>query len=368
MAKKWLSIQAKQIGEEKVAEVRIYDEIGFWGTTAKSFVEELDAAAVDASKIVVSINSPGGNVFDAFAIYNALMRHKLPVETRADGVAASAASLVFMAGDERIMPENAILMAHNAWIITAGTADELRNTAEMMDKARDGIVAAYRRSGLADEKIIELMDATTWMDALEAQSMGFCTLIEEPVTLAASADCVDILEKLDGAPSEFVAKLRAQVQGADDSRSSSPASDPVPESEREPVPESTPAAPQDAAAIAAQIYAQSRERGIPQLAEAVVLSGGLGGSDEATARLDAAEQIAVLCASVKLQDKAAEFVAAGLSVEQVRARLFEHVVTAADSIEISNLQRDHPSNSPSVPERSGPNPQAIYAKRKALSA
>ncbi|MDH4869142.1 Clp protease ClpP [Alcaligenes nematophilus] len=368
MAKKWLSIQAKQIGEEKVAEVRIYDEIGFWGTTAKSFVEELDAAAVDATKIVVSINSPGGNVFDAFAIYNALMRHKLPVETRADGVAASAASLVFMAGDERIMPENAILMVHNAWIITAGTADELRNTAEMMDKARDGIVAAYRRSGLTDEKIIELMDATTWMDALEAQSMGFCSLIEEPVKLAASADCVDILEKLDGAPSEFVAKLRAQVQGADDSKPSSTTSGPAPESGREPAPESTPAAARDAAVIAAQIYAQSRERGIPQLAEAVLLSGGLGGADEATARLDAAEQIAVLCASVKLQDKAAEFVAAGLSVEQVRARLFEHVVTAADSIEISNLQRDHPSNSSSVPERSGPNPQAIYAKRKALSA
>lgn len=365
MAKKWLSIQAKQIGEEKVAEVRIYDEIGFWGTTAKSFVQELDAAAADATKIVVSINSPGGNVFDAFAIYNALMRHKLPVETRVDGVAASAASLVFMAGDERIMPENAMLMIHNAWIITAGTADEIRKTAEMMDKARDGIVAAYRRSGLADEKIIELMDATTWMDALEAQSMGFCSLIEEPVKLAASADCVDILEKLGGAPSEFVATLRAQVEGEGEQQPSSSTPDPVVEPKQEP---STPAAPQDASTIAAQIYAQSRERGIPQLAEAVLLSGGLGGVDAATARLEAAEQIAVLCASVKLQDKAAEFVAAGLSVEQVRARLFEHVVTAADSIDISNLQRDHPSNSPSVPERSGPNPQAIYAKRKALSA
>ncbi|WP_368928623.1 head maturation protease, ClpP-related [Alcaligenes faecalis] len=365
MAKKWLSIQAKQIGEEKVAEVRIYDEIGFWGTTAKSFVQDLDAAAADATKIVVSINSPGGNVFDAFAIYNALMRHKLPVETRVDGVAASAASLVFMAGDERIMPENAMLMVHNAWIITAGTADEIRKTAEMMDKARDGIVAAYRRSGLADEKIIELMDATTWMDALEAQSMGFCSLIEEPVKLAASADCVDILEKLGGAPSEFVATLRAQVEGEGEQQPSSSAPDPVVEPNQEP---STPAALQDASTIAAQIYAQSRERGIPQLAEAVLLSGGLGGADAATARLEAAEQIAVLCASVKLQDKAAEFVAAGLSVEQVRARLFEHVVSAADSIQISNLQRDQAPNNSSVPERSGPNPQAIYAKRKALSA
>lgn len=368
MAKKWLSIQAKQIGEEKVAEVRIYDEIGFWGTTAKSFVQDLDVAAADATKIVVSINSPGGDVFDAFAIYNALMRHKLPVETRVDGVAASAASLVFMAGDERIMPENAMLMIHNAWIITGGTADELRKTAEMMDKARDGIVAAYRRSGLADEKVIELMDATTWMDALEAQSMGFCSLIEEPVKLAASAECVDILEKLGGAPSELVATLRAQVEGKGEQQPSNSTPDPAGEPKQEPAHKSPPAVPQDASTIAAQIYAQSRERGIPQLAEAVLLSGGLGGAAEATARLDAAEQIAVLCASVKLQDKAAEFVAAGLSAEQVRARLFEHVVTAADSIEISNLQRDHPSNSSSAPERSGPNHQAIYAKRKALSA
>lgn len=374
MAKKWLSIQAKQIGEEKVAEVRIYDEIGFWGTTAKSFVQDLEAAAENASRIVVSINSPGGNVFDAFAIFNALMRHKLPVETRVDGVAASAASLVFMAGDERIMPENAMLMIHNAWIITAGTADELRNTAEMMDKARDGIVSAYRRSGLADEKIIEMMDATTWMDALEAQSMGFCSLIEDPVALVASADSVDILERLEGVPSDLVAKLRAQAAGPGDEPEPAPTPDASPEPEPEPEPEPgpgpgpTPPAPQDAAALAAQIYAQSRERGIPQLAEAVLLSGGLAGPDAAIARLDEAEQIATLCASVKLQDKAAGFITAGLSAEQVRARLFEHVVSAADSIQISSLQRDQPPNQSSVPERSGPNPQAIYANRKAFSA
>jgi ATP-dependent protease ClpP protease subunit len=358
MAKKWLSIQAKQIGEEKVAEVRIYDEIGFWGVTAKSFVQDLDAVAADATKIIVSINSPGGNVFDAFAIYNALIRHKLPVETRVDGVAASAASLIFMAGDERIMPENAMLMIHNAWIITAGTADELRNTAEMMDKARDGIVSAYRRSGLADEKIIEMMDATTWMDALEAQSMGFCSLIEDPVALAASTACVDILERLEGVPSDFVATLRGQVD--------EPGEAPVPALEPEPQP--APPVPQDAGALAAQVYAQSRERGISQLAEAVLLSGGLAGADAANARLDAAEQIATLCASVKLQDKAAEFVAAGLSVEQVRARLFDHVVSAADSIQMSNLQRDQEHSQTSAPERNGPNSQAIYAKRKALTA
>lgn len=359
MAKKWYSIKAKGAGQKKVAQVRIYDEIGPWGKTANQFCEELAAAVVGASKIVVPINSLGGDVFAANAIFNELMRHELPVETRVDGVAASAASLIFMAGDERIMPENATLMVHNAWTIAAGTADELRDTAEMMDKVREGIVSAYRRSGQSEESVVEMMDATTWMTALDAQALGFCTAIEEPVKLVASANIEDALDRMRDVP----AALRTQLLAAAND-------DPDPDlgPEPEPEPELTPPAPQDAATLAAKIYAQSRERGIPQLAEAVLLSGGLGGADAATARLEAAEQIAVLCASVKLQDKATEFVSAGLSVEQVRARLFEHVVTAADSIDISNLQRDQPSHSSSVPERSGPNPQAIYAKRKALSA
>lgn len=363
MAKKWYSIKAKEAGQKKVAQVRIYDEIGPWGKTANQFCEELAAAVVGASKIVVPINSLGGDVFAANAIFNELMRHELPVETRVDGVAASAASLIFMAGDERIMPENATLMVHNAWTIAAGTADELRDTAEMMDKVREGIVSAYRRSGQSEESVVEMMDATTWMTALDAQALGFCTAIEEPVRLVASANIEDALDRMRDVP----AALRTQLLAA---ANDDPDPDPDPDlgPEPEPEPELTPPASQDAATLAAKIYAQSRERGIPQLAEAVLLSGGLGGADAATARLETAEQIAVLCASVKLQDKAAEFVAAGLSVEQVRARLFEHVVTAADSIELSNLQRDHPSNSSSAPERSGPNPQAIYAKRKALSA
>ncbi|ERI33904.1 MULTISPECIES: head maturation protease, ClpP-related [Alcaligenes] len=349
MAKKWYSIKAKGAGQKKVAQVRIYDEIGPWGKTANQFCEELAAAVVGASKIVVPINSLGGDVFAANAIFNELMRHELPVETRVDGVAASAASLIFMAGDERIMPENATLMVHNAWTIAAGTADDLRDTAEMMDKVREGIVSAYRRSGQSEESVVEMMDATTWMTALDAQALGFCTAIEEPVKLVASANIEDALDRMRDVPAALRTQLLAAANAAAE-------------------PELTPPAPQDAATLAAKIYAQSRERGIPQLAEAVLLSGGLGGADAATARLEAAEQIAVLCASVKLQDKATEFVSAGLSVEQVRARLFEHVVTAADSIDISNLQRDQPSHSSSVPERSGPNPQAIYAKRKALSA
>ncbi|MFP3615335.1 Clp protease ClpP, partial [Paraburkholderia sp. SIMBA_050] len=128
-----------------VAEIRIYDEIGFWGTDAKTFIAQLDAAAASATEVIVAVNSPGGDVFDAFAIYNALRRYAGKVTARVDGVAASAAGLVVMAGDQVVMPENAMLMIHNPWTIALGSAADLRSTADMMDKARDGILAAYRR-------------------------------------------------------------------------------------------------------------------------------------------------------------------------------------------------------------------------------
>src|SRR5690606_20404561 len=92
--KRWYSMQASTAGGQAVAEIRIYDEIGFWGMNAKDFMAELDEVSGAASRILVSINSPGGDVFDAFAIYNALRRHDLPVTARVDGVAASAASLI----------------------------------------------------------------------------------------------------------------------------------------------------------------------------------------------------------------------------------------------------------------------------------
>lgn len=359
----WYSIQAKAAENETVVEIRIYDEIGFWGTTAKSFTDSLDAVSADATRIVVSINSPGGNVFDAFAIYNALLRNRLPVTTRVDGVAASAASLIFMAGDERVMPENAMLMIHNAWIVAVGTADELRNTAEMMDKARDGIVSAYRRSGKDDAEIIEMMDATTWMDALEAQSMGFATTMEQPVKLAASTSVADLLAQLPGVPAALVAEMEGDPNPADPDPAPEPAPAPDPELAPNPPPEPEPV-PENAGSLASHVYADCRSRRIPHLAESIIVSSGLQDKAQVNARIEQAEEIAGLCLAAKLQDRAADFITAGLNVEQVRARLFDLVVAAGDAIHISNLQRPDTS----APTQSGPNITAIYAARKAHSA
>ena len=361
MPKHFYTLQAKEMEGEKVVELRIYDEIGFWGVTAKHFIEQLDEASAGATKVLVSLNSPGGNVFDAFAIYNALMRSKLPVITRVDGVAASAASLIFMAGGERIMPENAMLMIHNAWIITGGTAEELRKTADMMDKNRNGIVAAYTRSGLEDEKIIEMMDATTWMDALEAQSLGFCTVMEEPVKMVASAAAMDILERLPGAPQNLIDELS---NGDDPEPKPEPVPEPKPASEPEPIPEPVNSLP--AAELAAKVVSMCQEKGIPSLSTAVLLSGGLESIQQAEARVKEADQIMSLCASAKLSDRAAEFIQAGLGAEQVRARLFDHVVQSANQVQISNLQRDN-AGSAQAKQQSGLNASNIYAARRNIT-
>lgn len=361
MAKKaWYSITVNAQADKPVVEIRIYGEIGFWGTTAEAFVAELDAAAAGGADILVSLNSPGGDVFDAFAIYNALHRYAGRVTTRVDGVAASAASLIAMAGKPTIMPENTQMMIHNAWIITGGTAEDLRTTAEMMDRIRDGVVAAYsRKSGLDSDKIIEMMDATTWMSALEAQALGFCDLIEEPVRLQMSDSAAAVLQKHKNLPDDVKAMLKSLEE-------SDPEPAPDPQPEPDPDPEPSPAPPADAptaSALAARVYASCRQEGIADLAEGVLLSGALDSLELADQRVTQAKEIAGICLAAKLPEMAAAFVSAGLTLDQARARLFEHVVAdAGDSV------NNRPPTNSSAPKQSGPNPQAIYAKRKALSA
>ncbi|HJV96245.1 MAG TPA: head maturation protease, ClpP-related, partial [Albitalea sp.] len=207
--RKWYDLKAARNAAGKtVAELRIYDDIGFWGTTAKAFVNELDAVAKDADEVLVAVNSGGGDVFDGFAIYNALRRYSGKVTARVDGIAASAASLVVMAGDTIVMPENAMMMIHNAWTIAAGDAAQMRKTAELLDKTRDGIVAAYRhKSGLSDDEIVGMMDSETWMTASEAKDLGFADHIEAPVKLQASIRTEELLARFQHTPESLLKAL-----------------------------------------------------------------------------------------------------------------------------------------------------------------
>ena len=134
----------------------------------------------DVNEINVYINSYGGEVAEGLAIYNALRRHKAKVRTFCDGFACSIASVIFMAGDERIMNEASLLMIHNAWTWASGNAAELRKQAEDLDKITQASVEAYKaHSSLKEEEIKALMDAETWILPSEALEYGFATAVEK---------------------------------------------------------------------------------------------------------------------------------------------------------------------------------------------
>lgn len=175
---------------DKRAEVVIYGEIGSGplsnGITAAGFMQELAAVGrVDA--IDVRINSPGGSVFEGLAIFNALRRQQATVHVHIDGIAASMASVIAMAGDRVTIASNAMMMIHDPRSYGGGKADDLRSAADMLDRARASILAAYLdRTSLTADRLSDMMSDETWFSADEAVLYGFADDIAAPVRLAAS--------------------------------------------------------------------------------------------------------------------------------------------------------------------------------------
>lgn len=141
----------------------------------------------DVSEITVYINSYGGEVAEGLAIYNALKRHNARVKTYCDGFAASIASVIFMAGDERIMNDSSLLMIHNAWSCVQGNAQELRKQADDLEKITQASIVAYKaHSNLSEDEIRELLDNESWILPEEALEYGFATAIDKTKSSNAS--------------------------------------------------------------------------------------------------------------------------------------------------------------------------------------
>lgn len=159
--------------------VYIYDEIGFWGTSAEGFVEQLMTIKTD--KIDLHLNTPGGDMFDGLAIYNSLKQHKSHVTTYVDALAASAGSFIALAGEKVIMARNATMMIHDAAAITWGNAEDMREMAELLDGFSDNIADIYSQKGggTADEWR-GLMKEETWYTAKEAVAAGLADEMTDP--------------------------------------------------------------------------------------------------------------------------------------------------------------------------------------------
>jgi ATP-dependent protease ClpP protease subunit len=210
MAQNWYAFKNAPDKDGEV-ELSLYDEIGSFGIGAKQFIAELKE--YKGQHVHLRINSPGGEIVEGSAIYNALSRHEGGLTVHIDALAASMASVIAMSGDPVYMSENALLMIHNPWTLAAGEAKDLRKQADLLDTMKSNLIRAYqKKSGMEEKAIAKLMDEETWLDAVEAVALGFVDAIEPVAEEAQAAVTADsLVAKI----SDMAAKL-SQVEARAD--------------------------------------------------------------------------------------------------------------------------------------------------------
>jgi ATP-dependent Clp protease, protease subunit len=317
----WYTIRARGSG----AEVMIYDEIGAYGVSAKGFLAEIGALPDDAA-IDLRLNSPGGSVFDAVAIHNALSRHAGPITVWIDGIAASAASYIAMAGDEIVMPENAFLMIHDPSGMVIGTAADMRDMAGTLDKIAAGMLRGYAaRSGKPEDEIAALMAAETWLTAAEALEAGLATRMTEPVRIAASFD----IGRFRNAPPELVEVVAApddEARGIDDGDGQPPETAPAPNAD--PSVNDADPGPSDVGVANDNTQTAPRDPGSTVAAADTAL-------DATAIRAEAiahARAVIDLCRLAGQPQMAGRFLEEDASIEAVRASLLDAKAEAAPQI------------------------------------
>ncbi len=203
MSKSWFSIKAIAEAETPSADVHIFDYIGGWGVSARGFLNQLKE--LDVEQINLHINSPGGEVFDGIAIQNLLKHHKANVTVYIDGIAASIASIIALAGDDIRIADNAYVMIHNPASIVWGEAKDMLKGAEMLDKITDGLAGDYsRKMGITVDEAKALMEDETWYLGQEAVDAGFAGSTYEGARVAARFDIERVSVK---APKEVLARF-----------------------------------------------------------------------------------------------------------------------------------------------------------------
>lgn len=173
--------------DETGAVIEIYDEIGGLGISPSDIKAQL--ADAGRGNITVRLNSPGGSVFDGITIFNDLVAHPGKVRVEIAGLAASAASLIAMAGDEIAIAENGFVMLHRAWGVTVGNEADHRDQAVVLTKVDDALAATYAsRTGNPVDAIRRMMEAETWLTGNEAKRLGFANALLGEVSLNARFD------------------------------------------------------------------------------------------------------------------------------------------------------------------------------------
>jgi|TARA_R100000278_G_scaffold33166_1_gene30143 ATP-dependent Clp endopeptidase proteolytic subunit ClpP len=185
MNNKWYNIQGK--ATDAVAEIYIFDEIGAYGITAQDFIAEMKE--YKDTPVNLRINCIGGDVFDGMAMYNIIKKREAKTTAYIEGIAASMGSVIALAADEVVMAENSLFMIHNAWGGAMGGAEDMRKTASVLEKISNEIANIYKRkTRLSLDRITDMMDEETWLNAEEAYELGFIDSISDSIKVAAKYD------------------------------------------------------------------------------------------------------------------------------------------------------------------------------------
>lgn len=353
--RQWYRIVAKV--EEAVADLYVYDEIGqsFWeddSVSAKQFIADLRAIPEAITTLRVHVNSPGGDVFDAVTIANALRSERdergRTVEVRIEGLAASAATIVSSAGHPIKIADNALVMVHNPSALVMGEASDMREMADALDAVRQSIIATYRWvSDLSEEALSALIDASTWMDAATAVANGFATEIIERVPMAASFR-PDVRARLGEVPEPHRAIVNALIAPP-------------------PVPPTPPVA-----ASASEVLRLCREGECLDLAESLVNAQATTAEvqakvAEARTQRAAAEarrsEIVALCATAKVPELADGYVRGAMAIADIKAHLTTITARMDGAVIATDLDPNH--GAPTAPRI---DVAAVYATRNQQSA
>jgi ATP-dependent protease ClpP protease subunit len=295
---------------EKPGSLSIMDEIGFWGTQAKDFQASL--SAITAKEIVVEINSPGGDYFAGLSMYNMLRSSGKTVTTKVMGVAASAATVVFAAGDVRQMPKNTMLMVHNPANYGGGTAEDHREMADILDKIAAGARTVYTsNSKLTDDEVAEMLSKDTWLTADEAVEMGLATVVTPEIKATASFD----MTRAD--LPESVRAIYAQAQQDGD-----------------PGPEVIPDSP-----VATAIHDLAIKSNLKDFAAHMAITCDT--LDMAQTRIKTASEIVALCQYAKKPEAAGPAIRANKTLAEVRAEIV--AAFAQEDVHTSTVKKLDPA-------------------------
>ena len=344
--KTWFNVVAKADNE---VEISIFDEIGAWGVNAKDFIAALKPHK--GKNLTCLINSPGGSVFDALAMYNVLRANGGTVTTKVLGVAASAASLVAMAGDKIIMPENTFMMIHNPWAFAAGNAEELREFADTLDTIGSSLVKTYvARTGLPEEEVKALLDNETWLTAEEALAKGFATEVEASLKIAASYD-VDrfpenvkaifasavVVEPAAAVVTVTVEESETSPDGETETTTTTVTTWSGDAADQEGAKQDAENADQAQATFADQVSVLASGLGLEAYAKVVALDPEVKSIADAKARLNTAREIAAMCNLAGKTGMAGNLIRDGVTLDSARAQITNALAEEADLQNTSSI-------------------------------